>query len=330
MTLIDKTTKSYTYEEDGYGTAVRCSYNVSSQYVITDTLGLDMLYAAQGKLPNSNEPEYSVMVGHTKDAIVSMGVGRNRTDPRRIVAIASGNSYQNLNSTQCTLDYVPTKFRVTVGLQERNITVTPVVELPSVVYQPFSAEANLTSVVTRQLEIISNAQTNLYVSLVGNSLNASIADYITAHESASDQPISLLDATLPGLSNALVAMIDDMLVAYGSAQLMIAKQYTPVPAVFKSTAMRIGQNSYIYATLAVNCVILILLISEGIRTRGWTQVVVLEYSDPAALIVATSATTDSQNEAGEHVEGRALLLHHRTVDKAKVRLERNMSLTLIP
>jgi hypothetical protein len=75
-------------------------------------------------------------------------------------------------------------------------------------------------------------------------------------------------------------------------------------------------------------VILILLISEGVRTRGWTQVVVLEYSDPAALIVATSATTDSQNGAGGHVEGKALLLHHGSLHKAKVRLERNMSLTL--
>jgi hypothetical protein len=328
-TLIDKTTKSYTYEDNGYRTGVRCSYNVSSLYTITDIPGLDMLYAAQGKLPNSNDPEYSVMVGHTKDAIVSMGVGRNQTDPRRIVAIASGKSYQNLNSTQCTLDYVPTKFNVTVGLQERNITVTPIAEHPSLPYQAFSAEANLTTVVTRQLEIISNAQTNLYVSLVGNSLNASIADYITAHDSASDQPISLSDATLPGLSNALAAMIDDMLVAYGSAQLMIAKQYTPVPAFFKSTAMRIGQNSYIYATLAINCVILILLISEGVRTRGWTQVVVLEYSDPAALIVATSATTGDQNRTGGPVEGKVLLLHDRSVDKAKVRLERNMSLTLI-
>jgi hypothetical protein len=327
--MVDKTTKSYTYEEDGYRTGVRCSYNASSQYIITDLPGLDMLYAAQGKLPNSNEPEYSVMVGHTKDAIVSIGVGRNPMDPRRIVAIASGKSYQNLNSTRCTLDYVPTKFKVTAGLQERNITVTPVAELPSIPYQAFSAEANLTAVVTRQLEIISNAQTNLYISLVGSSLNASISDCITAHNSASDLPVSLRDTTLPGLSNALAAMIDDMLVAYGSAQLMIAKQYTPVPAMFKSTAMRIGQNSYIYATLAINCVVLILWISESVRTRGWTQVVVLEYSDPAALIVATSAATDSQNMSGELTEGKALLLHHESVVKAKVRLEPDMSLTLI-
>jgi hypothetical protein len=75
-------------------------------------------------------------------------------------------------------------------------------------------------------------------------------------------------------------------VAYGSAQLMIAEQYTPVPAMFKSTAMRIGQDSYVYAILAVNLMILILFIFEGVRTRCWRQVAVLDYSDPAALIIA--------------------------------------------
>ena len=73
----------------------------------------------------------------------------------------------------------------------------------------------------------------------------------------SAQPTSLRDATLQGLSNALEAMINDMLVAYGSAQLMIAEQFTPTAALFKSTAMRIGQDSYIYAILAVSFVILI-------------------------------------------------------------------------
>jgi hypothetical protein len=285
-TLLDKTTVSYTYEEQGYKTSVQCSYNASSEYIIKDLTGLNMLYAAKGSIPNSDVPEYSVMLGHNMDAIVAMGVTKNQNDTRRMVAIASGKSYQNLNSTQCTLEYTPTRFNITVGLQGRNITVTPVAELPATPYKAFSAEANLTSVVTRQLEIISNAQTNLYVSLVGNSLNASISDYIASQNSTSDQPISLRDATLPGLSNALEAMIDDMLVAYGSAQLMIAEQYTPVPAMFKSTAMRIGQDSYVYAILAVNLMILILFIFEGVRTRCWRQVAVLDYSDPAALIIA--------------------------------------------
>jgi hypothetical protein len=286
--LVDNAAVSYTYEERGYKTGVRCSYNASSEYIMKDLVGLDMLYAAKGNIPNSDEPEYSVMLGHNMDAIVALGVTKNQNDPRRMVAIASGKSYQNLNTTQCTLEFTPTKFNITVGLQGRNITATPIAKLLATPYEAFSAEANLTSVITRQLEIISNAQTNLYVSLVGNSLNASICDYIASQNSTSAEPISLRDATLPGLSNALAAMVDDMLMAYGSAQLMIAKQHTPVPVLFKSTAMRIGQDSYIYAILAVNLVIMILFISEGVRTRGWNRVAVLDYSDPAALIMAAS------------------------------------------
>jgi hypothetical protein len=124
-------------------------------------------------------------------------------------------------------------------------------------------------------------------------------DYIASQNSTSAHPISLRDATLLGLSNALVAMVDDMLVAYGSAQLMIAKQYTPAPALFKSTAMRIGQDTYIYAIPAVNLIILILFIFEGVRTRGWSRVAVLGYSDPAALIIAASKC---QTEAGGYLE----------------------------
>jgi hypothetical protein len=297
-TLLDSTTVSYTFEEIGYKTSVKCSYNASSEYRITDSIGRQMLYAAKGKLPNSDEPEYSVMIGHNEDAIVALGVSPNQNDSRRMVAIAAGKSYQNLNNTQCTLEYTPTRFNITVGLQGRNITVTPVAELPAIPYEAFSAEANLTSIVTRQLELISNAQTNLYVSLVGNSLNASISDYIASQNSTGAQHISLRDATLHGLSNALTVMVDDMLVAYGSAQLMIAKQSTPVPAVFKSTAMRIGQDSYIYVIVAVNLVILVLFVLESVITRCWSRVAVLDYSDPAALIVAARRfRTGEEDEA---------------------------------
>lgn len=327
---LDKTARSYTYQEDGFETSVRCIYNESSALIIADTESATMLYAAEGMLPNSDEPEYSVMVGHGMGAIVAMGVGRNQHDPRRIVGIAAGEFYQNLNSTQCTLDFTPTWFNITVGLQERNITVTPAAKLPPAPYQAFSAEANLTQVVTRQLELISNMQINLYASLLGNSLNASIADFIAASQnSTTGRPMSFRDATLPGLSNAITAMVDDMLVAYGSAQLMIAKQYSPVPALFTSTAMRIGQNSYIYATLAVNCVVLILFVSEGIRTRGWTRVPILEYSDPAALIIATSVTRDTENRERRGTEDKALVVRHEGTYDAKLRLGRDMSLALV-
>lgn len=105
----------------------------------------------------------------------------------------------------------------------RNITVTPDRILPTPSYDPSSAAANLTHTVLRQLELIANDQTNLCVSLVSSSLNASIADYVTASSDVNlpgqNMTTILRRATLPGLANAFTAMIDDMLVASASAQL---------------------------------------------------------------------------------------------------------------
>jgi len=69
------------------------------------------------------------------------------------------------------------------------------------------------------MELISNDQTNLYQSLVGNSFMASIGDYMVSQP---DSPAS--NATLSGLQNSVAAMLDDILSAYASTQLMVGNQ----------------------------------------------------------------------------------------------------------
>lgn len=105
---------SYAYQETGYNTVVKGIYNASSEYIIMENTG-DMLYKAIGWLPNSPEaqPEFSVHIGHDADPIVAIGVSKyGQGDARRLLASAAGLSYQHLNATQCTLDYVPTRFNV--------------------------------------------------------------------------------------------------------------------------------------------------------------------------------------------------------------------------
>lgn len=63
------------------------------------------------------------------------------------------------------------------------------------------------------------------ISLVGDSLNSSIPDYIFA---TSNQPIRAptdREAVLAGLTNSFTAIVDDILVSYASAQLMIAGEH---------------------------------------------------------------------------------------------------------
>jgi hypothetical protein len=274
---------SYSYRESGYEPIVHCIYNQSSEFVLSD-IGEDMLYAAKGNLPDSNnDPEYSVYVGHGTSAIVAIGVAHPVTSPRRHLAIAAGSSYALLNATQCTIDFNPSLFDVSVGLPGRNITVTRLADAADI-----DPTRNLTKTAMRQLELISNDQTNLYVSLVGDSLNSSIADYISATSNQTIRAPTEREAVLAGLTNSFTAMVDDILVSYASAQLMIAEDMLPAPAIVRFNALRFGQDSYIYAIATINGLVVLCVISEAARMRGWKGLLRFNYLDPRSLIVAAS------------------------------------------
>ncbi|KAF2134976.1 hypothetical protein P153DRAFT_372215 [Dothidotthia symphoricarpi CBS 119687] len=278
---------AYTYQEIGFETTVTCIKNSSSEFMLMET-GDTFLYRAYGRLPNSGNkgPEDSVYIGHSTDSILAIGVGRNPEDPRRMLAITAGDSYAHLNTTQCSMEFQPTIFDVDVDIRTRNISVTPLRKADEF----YPSSSNLTQTAMRQFELISNVQTNMYASVLGNAFNSSITDYITASTS---QAITLEDATLPGLENALTVMLDDMLVAYASAQLIIQKDIKPVNMQITKSALRVGEDVYIYAIFAINAFIILLVIMEYVRTRNWKEVPMIDYLDPGALMVGSATGTCS-------------------------------------
>lgn len=276
----DESLLEYSYEEIGFDTSVACIYNASSQFILVEDV--NDTWDAYGNLPNSGDvgPELSTYVGHSVDTVVAIGVGRNPDDPRRMLAMAAGASYRHLNATQCGMHFRPARFNVSVNLAGRNITVQPAAydDVPEIPVQ-----RNLTQTLMRQYELISNSQTSLYISLVGNVLNKSISDYLTTHGAKGP---SLEEATLRGLENSFRAMADDMLVGYASAQLMIQGDRLPANATTTFAALRVGDDKYIYIIFAVDVVILLLVAIECLRTRGWRGMTSLDYLDPAALLLA--------------------------------------------
>ncbi|KAK7910761.1 hypothetical protein PG985_013242 [Apiospora marii] len=295
--LADPMAQAYTYREVGYETRVACMYNASSRFRLYKLGGADSMYIAQGYLPNSppRDPEYSLYIGHTSDTVVAMGVAHaNRPDdPRRLLAITAGDSYGNLNATQCRFEYVPRVFEVNVGLGDRNVTVTPLPDEPVAEVTADFDTQNLTFAATRQFELISNAQTTLYVSLVGNSFNASIADYVTSRTNGSDQtqapPPGPEEATLAGLTNSITSMIDDILVGYASAQLMVGGFRESAPATVRRTALAIGQDLYIWAVFGVNTFLISVLALEAVRTGAWGRLPAFDYMDPSNLVAGSAA-----------------------------------------
>lgn len=274
---------SYMYQEDGLRADVACIYNSSTKFVISDE-SEPYIYPVVGNLPDSGDSEeYSDHFGHSNDAVVALGVTTNNASTEHILGIAAGKSYATLNAIQCTITSIPRIFNVSVSLSDRSINVTDISNGVD-----FAASRNLTHTLVRQFELITNDQTSLYVSVIGDSFNSSIASYNSSVISKGSPAPSEASARLAGLTNSVTAMVDDLLVAYSSAQLLIMNDTNIVPAVVQIHAFRYGSGLYIYLTFAINTAILLLLAEEALRTRGWKDLVYVDYMDPRSLIIGGS------------------------------------------
>ncbi|PQE23106.1 hypothetical protein CJF32_00004492 [Rutstroemia sp. NJR-2017a WRK4] len=262
----------YTYQEVGYATQTSCIYNSSTNFAIKPD---DEFFAARGRLPDSAFPEFSVYVGHGKGAaIVAIGVAAQKPGVLRdrYLGIAAGSSYLNLNATQCKTTFQPALFNVSVALAGKNITVTQVKDTAD----DLEPSGNLTH------------------SVIGNALNFSIADYRTYINSTAylgpsqnESQINLL-----GLPNSIQAMTDDLLVAYASAQLMIANDTRTVDVQMTVSAVRFGQPVYVISMFAVNALVVLAVVVEAVRTRGWRGLWNWDYCDFRDLIRASAKGGD--------------------------------------
>jgi hypothetical protein len=255
----------YTYQEAGYKVDVDCIYNASSQFVLKpDGSDYPLFWQAMGALPNSNGgQELSTYFGRNNGAaIVAIGVAAIATKGTQYLGIAAGRDYASLNQTQCSVDFIPTTFNVTVirsSTAGGNITVSPISNGDDI-----DPSGKITHSSIRQMELISNDQTNLYQSLLGNSFMASIGDYKVSQP---DSPAS--NATLSGLQNSVAAMLDDILSAYASSQLMVGNQSAWAGAKVEVQSLQVGQRIYVFAEVGLNILVLMVLVAEAVRTRGW-------------------------------------------------------------
>ncbi|KAJ5768417.1 hypothetical protein N7533_001000 [Penicillium manginii] len=295
---------NYTYSEMALAPSVSCIYNSSSEYAIVQQ-SEDNVYAAYGYLPDSASREWSDYVGFGADAIVAVAVSHSPTtwSTMRYLAIAAGRYYKNLDMIQCAVSFTTTRFNVSVNISERNITIHNMTvsghsenSIPDI-----DPHGNITHVVMRQLALISADQTNFYRSTVGDVFNASIGDYRTSvtNNATTERSISDSQIALKGVENAVISLVDDILVAYASAQLMVSGLTASAPALVHAEAIRVGSRAYIIVISVITIVIVILVAVEAVRMRGWRALPAFDYTDTRMLVVATSR---GGNGIAEHVD----------------------------
>lgn len=308
----------YAYIETGYKASVVCLYNSSSDFVLEETQDT-WVYAAIGTLPDSNAGgEYSSYIGHSVDSIVAIGVahiGSQTTFPlpvRRYLAFAAGSTWGFLDQIQCTVDFIPSNFQVNVNVVGQNITVAPM----NNTVKDVDPTRSLSTTVLRQFELIANDETNLPVSAVGSAFNSSITDVRTARPT-----IDVNTSTLIGVENAITAVVNDMLGAYASAQLMVANFSTMTPMVLQSRAYELREVGYVIAVLVVSLILMLIIIYEAVRTHGWRELLFLNLMDLRHTVAAASNLKSAGVEgfADEDQEPRQALKNF--INSVAVRLD---------
>ncbi|EON70093.1 hypothetical protein W97_09359 [Coniosporium apollinis CBS 100218] len=298
-----ETIKGYAYFEKGYQSNVSCIRNSSSAWTIQQGPILHHstypnMYLASGHLPNTanvmSDRYYTLGLQATLDSKIVALLGRTANN-RSIVAIAVGKKsgpYTSLKHIQCEVTFMPRNFSVNVDTDELVITVTPVG--PADEIDPTSSitgpgQGVLIQETMMSLTQVSMINTDSYTSVVGDALLSEIANVAVA----TNAPLNGTAAVMNGMARALESMIDDILGAYSSAQLMIAgsdqpetsRTATDVSAAIR--AVQIGNKEYIYAIMVINGLLILLFVAETIRTRGWRNLPAFDYQDIKSVIVGS-------------------------------------------
>jgi hypothetical protein len=80
-------------------------------------------------------------------------------------------------------------------------------------------------------------------------------------------------------------MLDDILSAYASAQLMVGNQSVWTGAKVEVQSLQVGQRIYVFAEVGLNILVLMVLVAEAVRTRGWKGLGGWNYMDIRCLIL---------------------------------------------
>lgn len=131
---------------------------------------------------------------------------------------------------------------------------------------------------------------NLYSSTFGNVFLHNINRVVRGQSIGPNNPIYEDDEAqrLKAVEDSLTSMLDNVLLAYSSAQLMLGNDTILKPTTVLIPSIRIGGSAYIYIIAVINFAYLTLYLIELARTRGWKALQRFDYMDIKTLIVGTS------------------------------------------
>lgn len=283
-------TTGYRFVEPGLLPRATCIRNESSEFFLAPFPVLPgwalHVFNAMGRLPN-NATTMHAAAGLGPDDVVAMaaGTGSDDTKPTHYVALATGNGtngkYGRLNNIQCEIVFEPRNFSVEVNTTLRTISVLPGIDIPD----PAHAE-NLTARAIRALDILSGVfDITIWVSIIGDTFLHNIENVEARPGVKKDDPM----ATFTGAKDTLEFMLDNIILAYSSAQLMLYQDSRKLPAEVSVRSVAFGSPRDIYIVFAINFVVCIAYAVVLFYISGGSGIGKFNFTDIKAVIVGASA-----------------------------------------
>jgi hypothetical protein len=226
----------------------------------------------QGRLPNTasgdseDYPLLSWAYENEDRPSPVLGWAAVSHEGKNMIAITANERYPVFNRTQCEVFFEPTHKIVHVNQTEKVITVrniTKADEESRVTREELESTGTLTANVMRSIRLLSRMGTALYISDLGEPLSRNLQN-LRNRQSAQD------DDELRAVEDFFTAMIDDLLIAFGAAQVHYANSTAkelPINGTFAAT--RLGRDVFIFSLAAINVLLFVVTVVEAVRTRFW-------------------------------------------------------------
>lgn len=160
---------------------------------------------------------------------------------------------------------------------------------------------NIATRALRQLNDLSTQDTSLHISSLGEMFLSLIVDErnyaanfsldISDFDSTGIKSPDTTPNTLTySIARGLESLIDDSLLAFASAQLLLNYDTSvrSVNGTLTGSAIQFGTKPYVYAIFAFNALLILLFIEEAFRTHFWAALPSSNYNDLKSVVVASS------------------------------------------
>ena len=291
----DSQLNSYSFKEIGYKTSAQCHYGshpneLEVEYQINqENVGV---FRLKGTLPGIDKPAYDPIIAwcdrlsdqkkceDPKGATMFAWFAASNDHPQYKVGISATSWYKDdFDNIQCSLEFVPTVFTVTVDVTNQSIVVTAN-DIATKDPDPTGLLKNNTVL---SLKTLSTMSLSLYVSVLGDAFSYNLN---TTKQVYSD--MSRGDAALRATEASFEAILDDILGIYGSGQIFINNDTTIMSIHGSFDSYRIGKPLVHTFSLVLNLLIVLGILIEAFRTRFWRDLPKYDMMDLKSTVTAAS------------------------------------------